>query len=217
MHFLACASAVPEHCGPPIQEIFLPSGNSICLSTHDPDHEDHFFFDQMTEEMAQGKRLFDKGEWLRAAEQLRGVVCGETGDDKGNREKASVWMGVALASAGRWNEAQWIFQNAARQPGHALDHEAFRWLARAATGDCVTQRVLRTLAELPSHAQVLAEHEPTCFLRSPQLRYGRARGLFMIGKLDQAELEFEFVRGEPDYAAAATECLSAIAKRRGMP
>src|SRR5438046_2041989 len=43
---------------------------------------------QMTEEAAQGKRLFDSERWSEAALILKRVVDGETGDDEGNKQIA---------------------------------------------------------------------------------------------------------------------------------
>ncbi|HTN84706.1 MAG TPA: hypothetical protein VL242_13495, partial [Sorangium sp.] len=73
---------------------------------------------QMTEEAAQGKRLFDSERWSDAALQLKRVVDGDTGDDEGNRQIAQYHLAIALYRLQFYQASYAIFSQIADKPNH---------------------------------------------------------------------------------------------------
>lgn len=88
---------------------------------------------QMTEEAAQGKRLFDGERWSEAALVLKRVVDGETGDDEGNKQIAQFNLAKALYKLKFFQAAYSIFSEIADKPNHLKYNETLLWLAKLAT------------------------------------------------------------------------------------
>ncbi len=88
---------------------------------------------QMTEEAAQGKRLFDKEQWGDAAIVLKRVVDGETGDDEGNKQIAQYHLAIALYRLQFYQASYGIFSLVADKPNHLKFNETLLWLSKLAT------------------------------------------------------------------------------------
>ncbi len=88
---------------------------------------------QMTEEAAQGKRLFDAERWAEAALVLKRVVDGETGDDEGNKQIAQYHLAIALYRLQFYQASYGIFSEVADKPNHLKFNETLLWLAKLAT------------------------------------------------------------------------------------
>jgi hypothetical protein len=88
---------------------------------------------QMTEEAAQGKRLFDAERWSEAALTLKRVVDGETGDDEGNKQIAQYHLAICLYRLQFYQASYGIFSAVADKPNHLKFNETLLWLAKLAT------------------------------------------------------------------------------------
>lgn len=88
---------------------------------------------QMTEEAAQGKRLFDAERWSEAALVLKRVVDGETGDDEGNKQIAQYHLAIALYRLQFYQASYGIFSAVADKPNHLKFNETLLWLSKLAT------------------------------------------------------------------------------------
>jgi tetratricopeptide (TPR) repeat protein len=88
---------------------------------------------QMTEEAAQGKRLFDAERWSEAALVLKRVVDGETGDDEGNKQIAQYHLAIALYRLQFFQASYGIFSAVADKPNHLKFNETLLWLSKLAT------------------------------------------------------------------------------------
>jgi hypothetical protein len=88
---------------------------------------------QMTEEAAQGKRLFDAERWSEAALVLKRVVDGETGDDEGNKQIAQYHLAICLYRLQFFQASYGIFSAIADKSNHLKFNETLLWLAKLAT------------------------------------------------------------------------------------
>ncbi len=88
---------------------------------------------QMTEEAAQGKRLFDAERWSEAALVLKRVVDGETGDDEGNKQIAQYHLAIALYRLQFYQASYAIFSEVADKKNHLKFNETLLWLSKLAT------------------------------------------------------------------------------------
>lgn len=88
---------------------------------------------QMTEEAAQGKRLFDAERWSEAALILKRVIDGETGDDEGNKQIAQYHLAIALYRLQFYQASYAIFSEVADKPNHLKFNETLLWLSKLAT------------------------------------------------------------------------------------
>ncbi len=88
---------------------------------------------QMTEQAAQGKRLFDAERWGDAALLLKKVVDGETGDDEGNKQIAQYHLAIALYRLQFYQASYGIFSAIADKPNHLKFNETLLWLSKLAT------------------------------------------------------------------------------------
>jgi hypothetical protein len=88
---------------------------------------------QMTEEAAQGKRLFDAERWSEAALVLKRVVDGDTGDDEGNKQIAQYHLAIALYRLQFYQASYAIFSEIADKPNHLKFNETLLWLSKLAT------------------------------------------------------------------------------------
>lgn len=88
---------------------------------------------QMTEEAAQGKRLFDAEKWAEASLILKRVVDGETGDDEGNKQIAQYHLAIALYRLQFYQASYGIFSTVAVKKNHLKFNETLLWLAKLAT------------------------------------------------------------------------------------
>src|SRR3954452_8682980 len=88
---------------------------------------------QMTEEAAQGKRLFDAERWSEAALVLKRVVDGETGDDEGNKQIAQYHLAICLYRLQFYQASYGIFSAIADKANHIKFNETLLWLAKLAT------------------------------------------------------------------------------------
>jgi tetratricopeptide (TPR) repeat protein len=88
---------------------------------------------QMTEEAAQGKRLFDGERWSEAALVLKRVVDGETGDDEGNKQIAQYHLAICLYRLQFYQASYGIFSAVADKPNHQKFNETLLWLSKLAT------------------------------------------------------------------------------------
>ena len=88
---------------------------------------------QMTEEAAQGKRLFDAERWSEAALVLKRVVDGETGDDEGNKQIAQYHLAICLYRLQFYQASYGIFSAIADKPNHLKFNETLLWLSKLAT------------------------------------------------------------------------------------
>src|SRR6185369_12765271 len=88
---------------------------------------------QMTEEAAQGKRLFDAERWSEAALVLKRVVDGETGDDEGNKQIAQYHLAISLYRLQFYQASYGIFSAVADKPNHLKFNETLLWLSKLAT------------------------------------------------------------------------------------
>src|SRR5262249_42402175 len=88
---------------------------------------------QMTEEAAQGKRLFDAERWNEASLILKRVVSGETGDDEGNKQIAQYHLAIALYRLQFYQASYGIFSEIADKPNHIKFTETLLWLSKLAT------------------------------------------------------------------------------------
>jgi hypothetical protein len=88
---------------------------------------------QMTEEAAQGKRLFDSERWAEASLVLKRVVDGETGDDEGNKQIAQYHLAIALYRLQFYQASYGIFSTIADKPSHLKFNETLLWLSKLAT------------------------------------------------------------------------------------
>ncbi len=88
---------------------------------------------QMTEEAAQGKRLFDAERWSDAALVLKRVVDGETGDDEGNKQIAQYHLAICLYRLQFYQASYGIFSAIADKPNHQKFNETLLWLSKLAT------------------------------------------------------------------------------------
>ena len=88
---------------------------------------------QMTEEAAQGKRLFDAERWSEAALVLKRVVDGETGDDEGNKQIAQYHLAIALYRLQFFQASYAIFSEIAEKQNHLKFNETLLWLSKLAT------------------------------------------------------------------------------------
>lgn len=88
---------------------------------------------QMTEEAAQGKRLFDAERWSEAALNLKRVVDGDTGDDEGNKQIAQYHLAIALYRLQFYQASYAIFSQIADKPNHLKFNETLLWLSKLAT------------------------------------------------------------------------------------
>lgn len=88
---------------------------------------------QMTEEAAQGKRLFDAERWSEAALVLKRVVDGETGDDEGNKQIAQYHLAICLYRLQFYQASYGIFSAIADKANHQKFNETLLWLAKLAT------------------------------------------------------------------------------------
>jgi tetratricopeptide (TPR) repeat protein len=88
---------------------------------------------QMTEEAAQGKRLFDAERWSEAALILKRVVDGETGDDEGNKQIAQYHLAICLYRLQFYQASYGIFSSIADKPNHLKFNETLLWLSKLAT------------------------------------------------------------------------------------
>jgi len=160
---------------------------------------------------AHAKRLFDAERWSEAVPALERVALGRSGDDLGNRQLAEYRLAIALVRSDDWNGAQDLFIAIAARPDHLKYNESLLWLAKAASGDCVTLRVLGALR----HSDALDRFEnPQQKELFTTARFARARGLVALGEYDAAERELRRLQNEPGYSAAVRECLDAIDRAR---
>jgi hypothetical protein len=88
---------------------------------------------QMTEEAAQGKRLFDAERWSEAALVLKRVVDGDTGDDEGNKQIAQYHLAIALYRLQFYQASYAIFSQIADKTNHLKFNETLLWLSKLAT------------------------------------------------------------------------------------
>ena len=88
---------------------------------------------QMTEDAAQGKRLFDSERWSEAALVLKRVVDGETGDDEGNKQIAQYHLAIALYRLQFYQASYGIFSSIADKTNHLKFNETLLWLSKLAT------------------------------------------------------------------------------------
>ncbi|MBX3230271.1 MAG: hypothetical protein KIT84_03945 [Labilithrix sp.] len=84
---------------------------------------------QMTEQAAQGKRLFDAEKYMDAIHALYRVAKGDTGDDEGNRQIAEYYVALAFAAHGHLDQATEHMKPIATSPCHLKRGEAAFWLA----------------------------------------------------------------------------------------
>ena len=88
---------------------------------------------QMTEQMAQAKRLFDAEKHVDAALLLDKVRKGETGDDEGNKQTAQYQLAITLYKLKLYQASYAIFSEIAEKPSHLKFNETLLWLAKLAT------------------------------------------------------------------------------------
>ncbi|HVY48518.1 MAG TPA: hypothetical protein VHB21_21665 [Minicystis sp.] len=88
---------------------------------------------QMTEEAAQGKRLFDAERWSEAALILKKVVDGDTGDDEGNKQIAQYHLAISLYRLQFYQASYAIFSSIADKPNHLKFNDTLLWLSKLAT------------------------------------------------------------------------------------
>lgn len=88
---------------------------------------------QMTEEAAQGKRLFDAEKWNDAALVLKRVVDGHTGDDEGNKQNAQYHLAICLYRLQFYQASYGLFSAIADKHRHLKFSETLLWLSKLAT------------------------------------------------------------------------------------
>jgi tetratricopeptide (TPR) repeat protein len=88
---------------------------------------------QMSEEAAQGKRLFDAERWSEAALILKRVIDGETKDDEGNKQIAQYHLAICLYRLQFYQASYGIFSAIADKPNHLKFNETLLWLSKLAT------------------------------------------------------------------------------------
>jgi hypothetical protein len=103
------------------------------VSLDEPADEGPVTAGQMTEEAAQGKRLFDAERWSEAALVLKRVVDGETGDDEGNKQIAQYHLAIALYRLQFFQASYAIFSEIADKQSHLKFNETLLWLSKLAT------------------------------------------------------------------------------------
>jgi hypothetical protein len=103
------------------------------VSLDEPADEGPVTAGQMTEEAAQGKRLFDAERWSEAALVLKRVVDGETGDDEGNKQIAQYHLAIALYRLQFFQASYAIFSEIADKQNHLKFNETLLWLSKLAT------------------------------------------------------------------------------------
>jgi tetratricopeptide (TPR) repeat protein len=103
------------------------------VSLDEPAEEGPVTAGQMTEEAAQGKRLFDAERWSEAALVLKRVVDGETGDDEGNKQIAQYHLAIALYRLQFFQASYAIFSEIADKQNHLKFNETLLWLSKLAT------------------------------------------------------------------------------------
>jgi hypothetical protein len=109
------------------------SPKEISLDDDQPADEGPVVAGQMTEEAAQGKRLFDAERWSEAALVLKRVIDGETGDDEGNKQIAQYHLAIALYRLQFYQASYAIFSEIADKPNHLKFNETLLWLSKLAT------------------------------------------------------------------------------------
>ncbi len=109
------------------------SPKEISLDDDTPADEGPVVAGQMTEEAAQGKRLFDAERWSEAALVLKRVIDGETGDDEGNKQIAQYHLAIALYRLQFYQASYAIFSEVADKPNHLKFNETLLWLSKLAT------------------------------------------------------------------------------------
>lgn len=87
---------------------------------------------QMTEEAAQGRRLFNAERWADAAKIFERVVNGDTGDDTGNKQIAEYNLAICEYRLKHLRESLEWFGAIARNPSHLKWAETLLWLVRIA-------------------------------------------------------------------------------------
>src|SRR6185436_8227865 len=108
-------------------------GKAREINLDEPQEEGPVTAGQMTEEAAQGKRLFDAERWSEAAVILKRVVDGETGDDEGNKQIAQYHLAIALYRLQFYQASYGIFSAVADKPNHLKFNETLLWLSKLAT------------------------------------------------------------------------------------
>ncbi|MCK6587121.1 MAG: hypothetical protein HUU21_21745 [Polyangiaceae bacterium] len=103
------------------------------VSLDEPADEGPVTAGQMTEEAAQGKRLFDAERWSEAALVLKRVVDGDTGDDEGNKQIAQYHLAIALYRLQFFQASYAIFSEIADKQNHLKFNETLLWLSKLAT------------------------------------------------------------------------------------
>jgi tetratricopeptide (TPR) repeat protein len=88
---------------------------------------------QMTQEAAQGTRLFDAERWSDAALVLKRVADGDTGDDAGNRQIAHYQLAICLYRLQFYQASYGLFSAIAADRHHLKFDETLPWLAKLAT------------------------------------------------------------------------------------
>ena len=108
-------------------------GKTREINLDEPAEEGPVTAGQMTEEAAQGKRLFDAERWSEAALVLKRVVDGETGDDEGNKQIAQYHLAICLYRLQFYQASYGIFSAVADKANHIKFNETLLWLAKLAT------------------------------------------------------------------------------------
>ena len=108
-------------------------GKAREINLDEPAEEGPVTAGQMTEEAAQGKRLFDAERWSEAALVLKRVVDGETGDDEGNKQIAQYHLAICLYRLQFYQASYGIFSAVADKANHLKFNETLLWLAKLAT------------------------------------------------------------------------------------
>lgn len=155
-----------------------------------------------TSQMQAAKKAFDNKQWAKAAQGLRQVVAGTTGDDAGNQQLAEFYLAQSLYFLKFYQASFDGFTTIAENPNHLKFNETLLWLAKLATD-------LPEPADIISHVGKYGDDDLRRFDNKTQrqlywkLNYLLGRYNYREGKYKEAVRLFQLVNSEShDYVKA---------------
>lgn len=214
----ASGHAQPGKKKPAAAAAAAPAAATKEIELDEPADEGPVTAGQMTEEAAQGKRLFDAERWSEAALVLKRVVDGETGDDEGNKQIAQYHLAIALYRLQFFQASYAIFSEIADKTNHLKFNETLLWLSKLATQLPEPADIIERVGKYKGE-QVARFNNPQQRDLFWQLNYLLGRYKYRNRNYEEAISLFEKVDGKSKYYVQAQffTGISYVQLRKSVP
>ena len=159
---------------------------------------------ELSDEARAAEKMFDEGRWSQAVEPLERVAGARAGVRLKTRRRFGLLLAVALFRSLDFAAAVDLFSAIVRNADHPEREKSRGWLVRLAFFNCGTPTLLSAVVEAPRLRITDGQH------LEDQDSVVAARGLFELGRNDEALVAFEELDTHEQYGRMARACIAAI-------